>query len=1068
MKTKEELQTFSDGLNNNLLFHEGVVGAYMIWSAGDDVPLAEKLLGFSTRLFAVTGFVASIGTGYMMEGGYGAVKGSITASAGLLAGLATGAWASSVMTGPFGMMAGVGLGMLAGMAAGNVTGSFIDSIYKDGIGGPSLQPVGRSSARAAGDLGLTLRGYETNTLDVLGEMGTFQSFAPSPTVQGSRPQQPWTAGGHWFDLDFDLSDPYSKPGGPYFGGHIHSGYTGPRTGYDTPSEKIRPVDRLALPTTPLDVQTAEPTSTPPQPSMVEPYILDPTTVPLPNPPVQPYMLDPIRPMAIDPAAPLVAQLGPLGSFSPVDLRPNLVVATPRPDQLGTGSTGGGGGNPARGGTSVGGSGGSTSEDRNDRGSNGYGAGNYGGASNSGSKGSGSLGSSSARGGGSSSGEYSRTPSEGPTPNARPDRSFPGKDKDDRDVGRTPTSRPERSFPGKDKDDRDFGRVSSETYSASGSGRGSAATGAGSSTRTRTDFREPPTRGGGWVGAPVIMDLTGNGLDITPLGSSSKFVETNGDGYERRTAWAGDGNGVLVIDLGGDGKITEEKEFAFAQWDPSASGDLAALKSVFDTNGNGKLDAGDARWNEFKVMVGDQLVSLASLGIASIDLTPTGTGRVFSDGSAITGTTTFTRTDGTTGAVGDAVLAGDATGYIIKRSSVTNADGSTTTDISGFTKAGAVVFRELVTISADGLSTTTRYDDDGNGTFDRSQTSILTIGADGTRTRAVSDYRADGSLSGRTTTITASDKRTVTTLSDDDGDGITDERQVFAANADGSTSTTVEVLSASGAILKRAVIAASADGLTKVTNTDSTGAGTFDLVRTEVTVIGADGNRTKTITSTAADGTVLARSVEAISANGRAQSIDLDHAGNGRFDERRSVATDLAADGAVTTTAHVRNEDGSLRSKTITTNSASGLSKVVSADLTGDDVIDRVSSNVTSVAADGTWTETIEERSGDGSLLSRRVTTKSADRTNTTISDDKDGDGSADETATIAVAPDGSATTTITTLAPNGGVVTRTSKAVSADGLSGGYQSDCALDGYDFGHWFVDNDSHGSRRRRCRR
>ena len=64
--------------------------------------------------------------------------------------------------------------------------------------------------------------------------------------------------------------------------------------------------------------------------------------------------------------------------------------------------------------------------------------------------------------------------------------------------------------------------------------------------------------------------------------------------------------------------------------------------MFDTNHNGKLDAGDARFGEFKVWVNGDLVTLASLGIASIDLTPTGSGQTFADGSAITGTTTYTR------------------------------------------------------------------------------------------------------------------------------------------------------------------------------------------------------------------------------------------------------------------------------------------------------------------------------------------------------------------------------------------------------------------------------------------
>lgn len=47
------------------------------------------------------------------------------------------------------------------------------------------------------------------------------------------------------------------------------------------------------------------------------------------------------------------------------------------------------------------------------------------------------------------------------------------------------------------------------------------------------------------------------------------------------------------------------------------------RAVIGTH-NGKLDAGDGRWSEFKVMVDGGMKSLDTMGIASIDLTPKGT------------------------------------------------------------------------------------------------------------------------------------------------------------------------------------------------------------------------------------------------------------------------------------------------------------------------------------------------------------------------------------------------------------------------------------------------------------
>lgn len=97
--------------------------------------------------------------------------------------------------------------------------------------------------------------------------------------------------------------------------------------------------------------------------------------------------------------------------------------------------------------------------------------------------------------------------------------------------------------------------------------------------------------------------------------------------------------------------------------------MEALSHVFDTNYNGKLDAGDARWASFKVLVTNPdgtttLKTLAQLAIQSINLTTDNTETVLADGSRIMGKTTFTRTDGTTGAAADVSLQYDGRGYAV--------------------------------------------------------------------------------------------------------------------------------------------------------------------------------------------------------------------------------------------------------------------------------------------------------------------------------------------------------------------------------------------------------------------
>jgi len=54
----------------------------------------------------------------------------------------------------------------------------------------------------------------------------------------------------------------------------------------------------------------------------------------------------------------------------------------------------------------------------------------------------------------------------------------------------------------------------------------------------------------------------------------------------RTAWAGAGDGVLVLDLGGDGLITQRNEVVFTDWDATATGDMQALAHAGCRHGGG--------------------------------------------------------------------------------------------------------------------------------------------------------------------------------------------------------------------------------------------------------------------------------------------------------------------------------------------------------------------------------------------------------------------------------------------------------------------------------------------------
>ncbi len=545
--------------------------------------------------------------------------------------------------------------------------------------------------------------------------------------------------------------------------------------------------------------------------------------------------------------------------------------------------------------------------------------------------------------------------------------------------------------------------------------------------------------------PVLLDLSGDGISIDTLETSSIYVDVDGNGYQQKTAWAGKGDGVLVLDADGDGKISRSSEFVFTEWDSSATTDLEALKHVFDTNGNGKLDAGDARWSEFRVDVNGQLVTLSSLGITSIDLTPTGSGQTFADGSAITGTTTFTRADGTTGAVGDAVLATDDAQYKIRTETVANADGSVTKHIYGSNINGSLAFHNQVTTSADGSTVFTKFDDDGNGTFDRTQMNATTIDS-GVITKNVANFNADGTLADRTTTVTSADRNTVTTWVDQDGDAVGDQRQYYSRNADGSSTTTTEQRSINGTALNRTTVETSANGLTKTTSVDVDANGTVETIVTETTVIGGDGTRTKTVDKKSSGGKLLSRDVTVTTADNKTSTLSADEDGDGDADTIAVAQTTVGAGSVISVTSSVSNGDGTLRSKKVTTTSADGRSKTTSTDLTGDGVYDLVASDISVVAADGSVTQTVQKSAANGSLLSKVVTTRSADGKTINESADTNGDGAADHITAISTYSNGYRNNAVAVRNADGSLVSKVTVLAAPDGLSKTTSTDTDGDG----------------------
>lgn len=165
-------------------------------------------------------------------------------------------------------------------------------------------------------------------------------------------------------------------------------------------------------------------------------------------------------------------------------------------------------------------------------------------------------------------------------------------------------------------------------------------------------------------APIVFDLNNDGLELTPV-AKSDIVTRNADGIITRVGWVGPTNGVLVADHNRDGQINSLSDISFINDKSGATTDLEGLAG-WDTNGDGVVDAQDTGWSQLKMWVdanvdgqaeAGEIKSLDDLGIASISLKgkPTGNTAADSSDSFVTNTTTFERTDGTTGHAYDVTL-----------------------------------------------------------------------------------------------------------------------------------------------------------------------------------------------------------------------------------------------------------------------------------------------------------------------------------------------------------------------------------------------------------------------------
>jgi Ca2+-binding RTX toxin-like protein len=180
--------------------------------------------------------------------------------------------------------------------------------------------------------------------------------------------------------------------------------------------------------------------------------------------------------------------------------------------------------------------------------------------------------------------------------------------------------------------------------------------------------------------PIVFDLDGDGTELISVVNSTVRFDMDGDGDRDLTGWASADDGILAIDLNGNGLIDDGSEIAYQPKLEGAVSDLEGLR-VYDSNGDNFITAADERFANFRIWqdlnqdgVSDpgELQTLVEAGIGSLSLTLNLTGNAPQPGSrenTIYGTSFFQWVDGSIGEVGDVALA------YVSDSSITTIFGS---------------------------------------------------------------------------------------------------------------------------------------------------------------------------------------------------------------------------------------------------------------------------------------------------------------------------------------------------------------------------------------------------------
>ena len=164
-------------------------------------------------------------------------------------------------------------------------------------------------------------------------------------------------------------------------------------------------------------------------------------------------------------------------------------------------------------------------------------------------------------------------------------------------------------------------------------------------------------------SPIVFDLDGDGVKTLSLAATRHF-DLDNSGFAEQTAWVDSGDGLLVLDLDGNGRIERGAELFgnhTALGDGTNAADGYAALAQYDDNGDGRIDAGDAIWQQLQVWRdsdsdarsrAEELHALADFDITAISLAATEVNERDAAGNRITHRGEVRRADDSVSAAAD--------------------------------------------------------------------------------------------------------------------------------------------------------------------------------------------------------------------------------------------------------------------------------------------------------------------------------------------------------------------------------------------------------------------------------